>query len=51
MEITISVLPPRNIAALRLPRLQVTIRFTQGTANAQAALLARMDRAMQRGGG
>ena len=51
MEIRIAPLPPRVIALLRLPRLDVRIRFTAGTPEQRAAMLARMDRAMQRGGG
>lgn len=51
MEIALAPLPPRIIALLRLPRLEVRIRFTAGTAVQQQAMLARMDRAMQRGGG
>jgi len=51
MEIRTAPLPPRVIALLRLPRLEVRIRFTAGTAKHQQAMLARMDRAMQRGGG
>jgi len=51
MEIALSPLPDRVIALLRLPRLQVSIRFVAGTPAQQRAMLARMDRAMQRGGG
>jgi hypothetical protein len=51
MEIVLAPLPPRVIALLRLPRLEVLIRFTAGTPEQRAAMLARMDRAMQRGGG
>lgn len=51
MEIATAPLPPRVIALLRLPRLDVRIRFTAGTVDQQQAMLARMDRAMQRGGG
>ncbi|MDP3033434.1 MAG: hypothetical protein Q8N33_15285 [Rhodocyclaceae bacterium] len=51
MEIILTPLAPRVIAALRLPKLQVNIRFTAGTAAEQQAMLARMDRAMHRGGG
>ena len=51
MEIRIAPLPPRVIALLRLPRLEVRIRFTAGTPEQQQAMLTRMDRAMQRGGG
>ncbi|MFN3884793.1 MAG: hypothetical protein ACK4Q4_08555 [Rhodocyclaceae bacterium] len=51
MEITLTPLPPRVIAALRLPRVAVRIRFTDGTLEQRQILLARLDRAMQRGGG
>lgn len=51
MEVLVAPLPPRVIAALRLPRLEVRIRFTAGTPEQRSAMLARMDRALQRGGG
>jgi hypothetical protein len=51
MEISIAPLPPRVIAALHLPQLHVSIGFTAGTPEQQVKMLARMDRAMQRGGG
>lgn len=51
MEIVLETLPPRIIALLTLPRLKVTLRGTAGSATEQAAMLAHMDRAMQRGGG
>jgi len=51
MEICLTPLAPRVIAALRLPVLRVNIRFTAGTAAEQKLMLARMDRAMHRGGG
>ncbi|MDP1654212.1 MAG: hypothetical protein Q8L56_15960 [Rhodocyclaceae bacterium] len=51
MEIVTEPLPPRIIAALRLPVLSVRIRFTAGTPERQQEMLARMDRAMLRGGG
>jgi len=51
MEISLAPLPPRVIALLRLPRIEVRIRFTAGTTEQQQAMLTRMDRAMQRGGG
>jgi hypothetical protein len=51
MEIELAPLPDRAIALLRLPNLKVRIRFTAGSREAQRAMLARMDRAMQRGGG
>lgn len=51
MEIRTAPLPPRVIALLCLPRIEVRIRFTAGTPEQRDAMLARMDRAMQRGGG
>jgi hypothetical protein len=51
MEILISPLPDRRIAVLRLPNMRVQIRFTHGTHQEQQAMLARLDLAMQRGGG
>lgn len=51
LEITLTPQAPRRIAALHLPTLLVEIRFVAGTTVAQRNLLARMDRAMQRGGG
>jgi hypothetical protein len=44
-------LPPRIIALLELPRLEVRLRFTAGTPGQRGLLLERMDRALQRGGG
>ena len=51
MEILLTPQAPRIIAALQLPNLQVTIRFTAGSQAAREQMLARMDRAMHRGGG
>jgi hypothetical protein len=51
MEITLTQLPPRLIALLALPRLKVSLRGTAGSDAERAAMLARMDLAMQRGGG
>lgn len=51
MEIELVPLPDRRIALLRLPTMRVHIRFTVGSPEQQRAMLARMDRAMQRGGG
>lgn len=51
MEISLTPLPDRTIALLRLPNMRVQIRFTAGSPEKQQAMLARMDRAMQRGGG
>jgi hypothetical protein len=50
MEIALEVMAPRRIALLVMPRLKVSIRLT-GTSEQRRALLARMDLAMQRGGG
>jgi hypothetical protein len=43
--------PDRCLGSVRLPTLRVTLRFTTGDPVAQQALLARLDRAMHRGGG
>lgn len=51
MEIELRVGPPRVIALLRLPTLQVRIHFTAGLPAQHRALLERMDRFMHRGGG
>jgi hypothetical protein len=51
MEIQLAAAAERRIGGLALPCLSVRIRFTAGSPEAQADLLARMDRAMQRGGG
>jgi hypothetical protein len=51
LEISLAVLPPRIIAALRLPVLRATLRFVAGSAAQQTLLLAHLDRATQRGGG
>lgn len=51
MEIALAVLSPRRIALLNLPRMKVSLRMTAGTAPQRSAMLVRMDRAMQRGGG
>ncbi len=45
------VLPPRVIALVRMPRLQVAYRFTGLSAAEQAAFLRYFDLFMQRGGG
>lgn len=42
---------PRRLGALSLPTLHVTIEMKGGAPEAHADLLARMDRAMHRGGG
>jgi hypothetical protein len=51
MEIELTPRADRVIGGLALPSLTVCIRFIDGNTQAQAALLAHMDRAMQRGGG
>ncbi|MGB3428714.1 MAG: hypothetical protein WBA53_11150 [Burkholderiaceae bacterium] len=53
VRLQIDVVPgaERRIALMRLPTLIVTYRFTAGSRAAQEALLARLDRAMHRGGG
>lgn len=51
MEIELQPGPPRTIALLSLPTIRVRIRFTAGDAGQRAAMLERMDRYMQRGGG
>jgi hypothetical protein len=51
LEIDALVGPERRIALLRLPTLRVTYRFLSGSGEEQRALLARLDRAMHRGGG
>jgi hypothetical protein len=51
LDIGVEPGPERRIALIRLPTLRVTFRFDGGTRAAQDALLARLDRAMHRGGG
>lgn len=51
LQIEVEPGPERRIALMRLPTLIVTYRFTAGGRAAQEALLARLDRAMHRGGG
>ena len=53
VRLQIDVVPgaERRIALVRLPTLIVTYRFTAGSRSAREALLARLDRAMHRGGG
>lgn len=51
LEIVIAAGPERRIALMRLPTLLATYTFTGGSADAQRALLAKLDRAMHRGGG
>lgn len=51
IAVALGPLPPRRLGALALPRIRVTIDFVAGRGDACIVLLARMDRAMQRGGG
>lgn len=51
MALCLTVGTPRHIARLTLPTLHVEIRHLAGSPADFEALLARMDRAMQRGGG
>jgi hypothetical protein len=51
LEIELMPGDARRIGGLTLPTLAVRIRFNDGDEQAQAALLAHMDRIMQRGGG
>jgi hypothetical protein len=44
-------LPPRQIAMVRLPRLQVDFRFEQVDAGARSAFMRHFDLFLQRGGG
>jgi hypothetical protein len=44
-------LPPRVIALMRMPRLEVQFRFHGGTAEERYAFMKRFDLYMQRGGG
>ncbi|MFO1328421.1 MAG: hypothetical protein U1F56_13755 [Rubrivivax sp.] len=46
-----SELPPRQIALVRLPRLQVDFRFEGTDAAARAAFMHPFDLTLQRGGG
>ncbi|WP_228720672.1 hypothetical protein [Nitrogeniibacter mangrovi] len=43
--------PPRRIGLFEIPVLKVTYRFSGGDDAERLALLGRLDRAMQRGGG
>jgi len=51
LDIEVAVGPERRIGLIRLPTLAVTYRFLAGSPAEQQALLARLDRAMHRGGG
>ena len=51
LRFTLSSVDAQRIGALQLNTLRVEIAVLQGSAEAVAALLARIDRATQRGGG
>ncbi|HRQ56093.1 MAG TPA: hypothetical protein PLN31_01640 [Azoarcus taiwanensis] len=51
LTILLEPLEPRRIGLLTLPRLCARYRFEGGDERARTALLTRLDRAMQRGGG
>ncbi len=51
LHFALQSLPARQIGALQLARLQVDISVQAGTSAAAEQLLARVDRATQRGGG
>lgn len=51
LEIALTVLPERRLGLFRLPMLSAHYRFVAGSEAERAALLAHLDRSMQRGGG
>ena len=51
LEIVAQPMPPRQLGLFKLPVLDVRYRFVAGDDAARADLIARLDRAMQRGGG
>lgn len=51
LEVVVAPGPERRIALVRLPTLLATYTFSGGSVDAQRALLAKLDRAMHRGGG
>lgn len=51
LEITAEPRAPRRIGLFALPVLATRFRFVSGDPAGRAALIARLDRAMQRGGG
>ena len=51
LQIDLTELPERRLGLFRLPVLHARYRFVAGDVPARAALLAHIDRAMQRGGG
>ena len=46
-----TVLPPRAIASIRLPRMMVVLKFSDHTEQQTAAFMQRFNRYMHRGGG
>jgi hypothetical protein len=46
-----AVLPPRRIALLNMPRLQVSFQFESVDASARQQFMKRFDLVLQRGGG
>jgi hypothetical protein len=51
LRLSWSVLPPRQIASIRLPRLGVRYRFEQVSEEQRQAFMKRFDLHIQRGGG
>ncbi len=51
LEVDLTELPERRMGLFRLPVLRARLRFLSGDVPARQSLLARIDRAMQRGGG
>jgi hypothetical protein len=51
LRFTLTELPAQRIGALQLPLLRVEVSILSGTDPEAAELLARVDRATQRGGG
>lgn len=51
LEISLCDAPPRRIALIEIPVLKAVYEFVRGSAQDCEALLAKLDRAMQRGGG
>lgn len=51
LELRWQALPPRQIALIRMPRLQVSYRFNDVAAAERARFMRRFDLYMQRGGG
>ena len=51
LQLAWETLPPRQIALIRLPRLQVRYRFEDVAADARSQFMQYFDLYMQRGGG